>query len=37
VTTFSKSSISKYEVEKKAHDLGMMYPDELKAFFNNNK
>jgi hypothetical protein len=37
MSTFSKNSISKYEIEKKAHDFGMMYPDEVKAFFNNNK
>ncbi|MEF9952027.1 MAG: hypothetical protein RR840_04970 [Clostridium sp.] len=29
--------VSDLEVEKRAYDLGMKYPDEIKAFFNNEK
>lgn len=37
MSTFSSKNISEYEIERKASELGMMYPDEIKAFFNNNK
>ena len=37
MSTFSTKNISKFEIETKAHDLGMIYPNEVKAFFNNNK
>jgi FKBP-type peptidyl-prolyl cis-trans isomerase (trigger factor) len=29
-------NLPKYKVEEMARELGMMYPDEIKAFFNNN-
>ncbi len=29
--------LSKLEVEKKARNMGMKYPDEIKAYFNNDK
>lgn len=32
-----KSKISKVEVEKKAHEMGMMYPEEIKAYFQNDR
>lgn len=28
-------NVSKLDVEKKARNMGMMYPEEIKAFFNN--
>lgn len=30
-------NLSKLEVEKKARNMGMKYPDEIKAYFNNDK
>lgn len=29
--------LSKLEVEKRARNMGMKYPDEIKAYFNNDK
>ncbi len=37
MSTFSIKNISKLEIERRASELGMMYPDEIKAFFNNNR
>ena len=37
MSIYSPKNISKIEIETMAHDLGMMYPDEVKAFFNNKK
>lgn len=34
MSTFPSNNISKYEIEIKAKELGMMYPDEIKAYFN---
>lgn len=34
MTAFTPNNITKYEIERKAQELGMMYPDEIKAFFN---
>jgi uncharacterized membrane-anchored protein YhcB (DUF1043 family) len=35
-TASPSQNISKYKLEKMARDIGMMYPDEIKAFFNNS-
>lgn len=37
MSSVKSNNISKYEIERKAQELGMMYPDDVKAFFNNNK
>lgn len=29
--------LTKYDIEIKAHEYGMMYPDEIKAYFNDEK
>lgn len=31
MTGFAKDGISNYELEEKARDLGMVYPQEMKA------
>lgn len=33
---FAKPNVSSYYIEKKAREMGMMYPDEIKAYFDNN-
>jgi hypothetical protein len=33
----SPGAVQKSEVEKKARALGMVYPDEVKALYNNTK
>lgn len=34
---YSPHNIPKLKVEKMAREMGMMYPDEVKAYFNNDK
>jgi hypothetical protein len=34
---YSPNNISKRTIEQKARELGMMYPDEIKAFFDMEK
>jgi hypothetical protein len=36
-SSFSKASISKAQIEKTARDMGMMYPDDIKAYFSTDK
>lgn len=31
--TYSYNNIPKYKIEKMARDLGMLYPDEIKSYF----
>ncbi len=31
MTVFSKATLSDYELEKRARDMGMVYPGELKV------
>jgi hypothetical protein len=35
--SYSPNNISRRTIEQKAKDLGMMYPDEIKAFFDTEK
>ncbi|KMT21720.1 hypothetical protein [Clostridium cylindrosporum] len=37
ISLFPKSTISDVKVEKRARDMGMKYPDEIKAFFKNDE
>ncbi|QCX32331.1 hypothetical protein FDN13_00710 [Caloramator sp. E03] len=37
LSSFSYSQIPKYKIEMMARKMGMIYPDEIKAYFEGDK
>lgn len=37
IASYPRATMSQVQIEKMARDMGMKYPDEIRAFFQNDK